>query len=224
VPGSRMQYAVLEEIADRLPGCPPCCTATDKRTWWIGSMDIALEYDVPWSPRPRAGSPTCWPSRRGGASWPTAPCKVDALPGGQRPYTHRRAVAFVPLRDRLTLLDLPRRGTTGNCLRGPRARPPEIGVAEGIPAVVFARAAGPSFKGKMTSLRRLSRGVREQYPTARLAPGGAGGGLPVRPAGRVRADESRGIAGGQGMSSRPDRRVEHCPTCWRRGRRRAALL
>ena len=184
----RMQYAVLEEIADRLPWVPDLLHVNSHETLVLGSM-IALEYDVPLVASLHEQKPDLLAFGRGRCKLAYSTLPVDAYLAGSAFY-HRRAVAFGAPEDRLTLIyhgvELPDLSPQAR-ERGRR----RFGVAEGVPLVVCAARLDPR-KGQDDLIPAFAR-VREQVPDARLILAGRVADYPY--AQRVGAlIESRGLA------------------------------
>ena len=212
----RMQYAVLEEIADRLPWVPDLLHVNSHETLVLGSM-IALEYDVPLVASLHEQKPDLLAFGRGRCKLAYSTLPVDAYLAGSAFY-HRRAVDFGAPEDRLTLIyhgvELPDLSPQAR-ERGRR----RFGVAEGVPLVVCAARLDPR-KGQDDLVPAFAR-VREQVPEARLILAGRVADYPY--AQRVRAlIEEHAARGGSGCRRGPDRR-RHARRDGGRGRRHAAL-
>jgi len=185
----RMQYAVLEEIADRLPWVPDLLHVNAHETLVLGSM-IALEYDVPLVASLHEQKPDLLAFGRGRCKLAYSTLPVDAYLAGSAFY-HRRAVDFGAPEDRLTLIyhgvELPDLSPQAR-ERGRR----RFGIAEGVPLVVCAARLDPR-KGQDDLVPAFAR-VREQVPEARLILAGRVADYPY--AQRVRAlIEEHALAG-----------------------------
>ena len=137
----RMQYAVLEEIADRLPWVPDLLHVNSHETLVLGSM-IALEYDIPLVASLHEQKPDLLAFGRGRCKLAYSTLPVDAYLAGSAFY-HRRAVAFGAPRGP-PVPDLPRRGTAGPVTAGWRAWPQALRHRRGRPAGRLRSAPGPA--------------------------------------------------------------------------------
>ena len=185
----RMQYAVLEEIADRLPWVPDLLHVNAHETLVLGSM-IALEHDIPLVASLHEQKPNLLAFGRGRCKLAYSILPVDAYLAGSAFY-HRRAVEFGAPQDRLSLIyhgvEVPDLSPQAR-ERGRR----RFGVADGVPLVVCAARLDPR-KGQDDLVPAFAR-VREQVPDARLILAGRVADYPY--AQRVRAlIEEHGLTG-----------------------------
>ena len=98
----RMQYAVLDELADRLAGVPDLVHANSHETLLLASM-IALEHDVPLVASLHEQNPDIEAYGRGRCRLAYDVLPVDAFLAGSDFY-RKRAVAFGAPEDRLHLI------------------------------------------------------------------------------------------------------------------------
>jgi glycosyltransferase involved in cell wall biosynthesis len=159
----RMQYALLDELADRLPWVPDLVHANSHETLLLGSM-VALEHDLPLVASLHEQKPDTLAFGRGRCRLAYSVLPVDAFLAGSE-FFRRRAVAFGAPEDRLHLIyhgvalpDL----TPATRERGRR----RLGIAAGVPLIVCPARIDPR-KGQADLVLAFAR-VREKVPDARL--------------------------------------------------------
>jgi glycosyltransferase involved in cell wall biosynthesis len=159
----RMQYAILDEVAGRLPWVPDLIHANSHETLLLGSM-IALEHDLPLVASLHEQKPDLLAFGRGRCRLAYGVLPVDAYLAGSE-FFRRRAVAFGAPEDRLHLIyhgvELP--GLSAATRERGRRR---FGIAAGVPLIVCPARIDPR-KGQADLVLAFAR-VREQVPDARL--------------------------------------------------------
>jgi glycosyltransferase involved in cell wall biosynthesis len=159
----RMQYAVLDELAGRLPWVPDLIHANSHETLLLGSM-IALEHDLPLVASLHEQKPDLLAFGRGRCRLAYSVLPVDAYLAGSE-FFRRRAVAFGAPEDRLHMIyhgvAMPELSPATR-ERGRR----RLGVAAGVPLIVCPARIDPR-KGQADLVLAFAR-VREQVPDARL--------------------------------------------------------